>query len=259
MNRNESIWKITSVIGILLIALLLFYKYGYLLLKMANIEDNNFCSQNTNVKSINYYLEHGGDANKEIQILGAETGGIHSNYLPLLHCAIVYHQPEIVRSLLDYKADPNIYSFDLFDTTDFYSNKKVTKLTPLHQAVLYSDNETIKLLLERGAKPNLPDHEGNTPLHNFAKKGSYSNQIGCLSETDESIDLLDLFIRYKADYYLANNDGDIALHIVARQEDFSLYKRMVALGWNSLQKNKKGETAQQLIKSTKTSMLRCEK
>jgi ankyrin repeat protein len=76
-------------------------------------------------------------------------------------------------------------------------------------------------------------------------------KISTFLKPEQLPELFDLFILYKADPFLANNNGDTALHIIARKDITSLYDHLVKLGWNPLQKNNKGETAQQLMMQKK--------
>jgi hypothetical protein len=83
---------------------------------------------------------------------GANVNAKNSEGNSPLIAAIVYKRsPQIVRLLLDYRADPN--------ATDHIG------LTVLENAViLHWDIETLRQLLAHGANPNLPDKNGDTAL-----------------------------------------------------------------------------------------------
>ena len=69
------------------------------------------------------------------------------------HTALLYSVlhacPNIVKLLVDYKADPNIHPND-------YS--------PLRLLAQEEDHEIVSYLLDAGANPNVLDYKGDTPL-----------------------------------------------------------------------------------------------
>jgi ankyrin repeat protein len=68
-----------------------------------------------------------------------------------LHWAASRGQVEIVRMLIDAKANLNLQS--------------ITGDTPLHWATLYGQEKIVKMLIDAGADLNVQDEEGYTPLH----------------------------------------------------------------------------------------------
>ncbi|MCS5711210.1 ankyrin repeat domain-containing protein [Candidatus Berkiella aquae] len=68
-----------------------------------------------------------------------------------LHWAVIFGNTEIVRLLLDNRADTEA--------------KDITKKTPLHWAVIQKRPEIIQLLLKNGANIEAKDNLGKTPLH----------------------------------------------------------------------------------------------
>jgi ankyrin repeat protein len=65
--------------------------------------------------------------------------------------AAQYGNPEMIRLLLNYGAQPNKRDDNLW--------------SPLHYIVSFGSPEGAKLLLKAGAYPNLKNSEGSTPLH----------------------------------------------------------------------------------------------
>lgn len=80
------------------------------------------------------------------RVRGGEVTGASSSYDPAL---------EIVKTLLDYEADPNI------------QNKRGE--TSLHYAGWKKNITVIRLLMEKGAR-DIPDHRGQLPLGNTLHK-----------------------------------------------------------------------------------------
>lgn len=238
--------EITACI-ILLISIILGYQYRYALLKKAFIQPHGICTfyskDSMNPNEYDDYINHGGNANDIVNVTWFDEDNDINTYYSLLQCAVAFDRIEIAELLFNRGADPNIYS---------QSSGRV-RVTALHLATRkerYAKRkkscEFSKLLLERGANPNLFDQNGNTPLHNlvgkeedFLPEYSYS--------TNEIIEILDLFMKYRVNVSLANHDGDTALHIAAREKTIAVYDRMVAFGWNPEQINKKGESAKELL------------
>jgi serine/threonine protein kinase len=236
-TKKKFSWTNEAIYGITLLTLFFCYPYRHVLLLKAGIQPNDFCSSNMDIANINDYINHGGDINIKVSTsweFSSENPRGHETNLSLIICAIKFDKVEVVQSLLDHGTDPN--------ALDYYDHR-----TPLHKAVSYSSNkDIIRMLLEKGANPNLADLDGNTPLHCLAMGFLESGK--CRYDQDKSsADLFDLFILYKADPSLANKHGNTVLHIVAKQDIASIYNHLIQLGWNPLQKNNIGETAQQLM------------
>jgi serine/threonine protein kinase len=252
-TKNKFSWKSIAVYTVSTAILIFLYHYRYAFLTPIHIQPKNICSADSSVSSVSDYLDHGGNINATMEVSwpeGSETYGY--TYYPLVHCAIKFNKTEILKNLLVRGADPNIYSYN--------PQSRIRKETPLHLAIFMSGKqEIVKTLLDNGANSSLLDQDGNSPLHNLAQLVSSSNRFQCLALTEEKLRLFNIFMKYKVSPQLENNDGDTALHIVARKEDSVLYKHMISLGWNPLQKNKKGETAEQLMKSAINAIPQCEK
>ncbi len=104
-----------------------------------------------------------------------------------LHVASENNNVSIVKLLIKYGADVNIYANTLYLNTPLHiaalndSSEVVTILlenganiniyndytigkTPLHLAVMNNSINSIKILLDKGADTNIKDNEGNTPI-----------------------------------------------------------------------------------------------
>jgi serine/threonine protein kinase len=232
-----------------LLALFLIYQHRYALLNKLGLQPIGLCSneKGINISVINDYLDHGGDPNIKVDASWRSSAGLNpSNMNPLLlNCAISFGNVEVVSTLLNHGADPNIH--------DYNQSTPQIKLTSLHEAIAAPINkEIIEMLLKHGANPNLTDQQGNTPLHYLAAENIiptyhvFPGRDKCFHKDEWLFNMFKLFVRYKADPNLSNNDGDTALHLTARNDRNDEYDYMVALGWNPLQKNNLGETPQQI-------------
>jgi ankyrin repeat protein len=145
-------------------------------------------------------------------------------------------------------------------TSDIFTRQTFEKPVILKLDPNRSIPEIIKLLLDKGADPNIADLNGNTIFHLLGKLGEIQpNADGCYQSRSLAIYTLDLLMRHKVDRHAVNQDGDTALHVVAKQDFFPITDRMIKYGWNPLQKNRAGKTAMELIKAAKPRSSRCKK
>ncbi|WP_310481513.1 ankyrin repeat domain-containing protein [Chamaesiphon sp. VAR_48_metabat_403] len=112
----------------------------------------------------------------------------------------------------------------------------------------------IKLLLAKGANPNLVDRYGNTALHLL---GNLDGVFQCQQKRSMAFYILDLFIQYRVNIQAVNEDGDTALHILAKRDFFPVTDRLIGYGGNPLQKNRHGKNALELIKAAPPRSSRC--
>jgi hypothetical protein len=237
-NPNKSSWKIS--VALLAMAFLV-YQFRYVLLMSVGIQPNNFCSKDIDIVAIDEYIKSGGSPNVQVDApMDFMTEGLtaHDGHMLMLNCAIKFDKFEIVKYLLDHGADPNLF--------DFYHHQD-SKTTSLHDAMC-SNEETVRLLLDKGANPNLTNERGETPLHRLLYNIS---SRGCYAPKDASYNLFEMLVKYRADPRIADRDGNTVLHMAAQVNQFNLYDHLVKLGWDPLQKNNKGETAEQLMMSFK--------
>lgn len=94
--------------------------------------------------------------------------------------------------------------------------------------------EMLALLLQAGANPAAPNKNGDTPLHEAARRGDTATAAKLLA--------------HGADIHAVNNNGDTALHMAATAACATGQNRMVdfllSRGANNLLRNKQGKTAQ---------------
>jgi serine/threonine protein kinase len=238
-DPHKSSWKISVA---LLAGAFLVYQFRYILLMSAGIQPNDFCSKDMDIVAIEEYIRAGGNPNVYVDSPYDFNEGLteHDGHLLMLNCAIRYNKFEVAEYLLDHHADPNLF--------DNYNNHR-SRTTSLHEAMLTGDERMVKLLLDRGANPNATNERGDTPLHCLLDNKS-SGECRTLKV---SYNLFEMFIKYKADPRVANKEGNTVLHIAAAQQNQPyIYDRLIQLGWDPLQKNKKGETAQQLMMPSKS-------
>ncbi|EXX55155.1 uncharacterized protein OCT59_004119 [Rhizophagus irregularis] len=113
-------------------------------------------------KSIHYACLNN-DINRVKTIISKKGGSTvneidSTGYTPL-HYAARKGYLDICRILIDYGADVNAITPELFST-------------PLHRASTYNHSKVVTSLLSSGAKPELQDSDGKTCLHKACENGS---------------------------------------------------------------------------------------
>jgi serine/threonine protein kinase len=286
--KSKSLWLATAVTSAALLAIYLLFPFRNTLLTWIGAQPRNLCSNRIDVQILNDYLKQGGNVNAQM----SASSIVGDPVMPLLHCAILTNNIKAVTTLLDNGADPNIHQF-----TNGSKESKLKHSSTLHQAIYASRNpELVKLLLDRGANPNLGDAYHNTPLHILIQRGNHEHQhnyplmkllidrganpnltnksgntpLHLLVNNSTSMPLKNctrqnpsmttevLELLASKTKPVSNEDGDTALHLLARQVYLPQSKRLIELGWNPLQSNKKKETATQLIKLAETKMQKCQ-
>jgi serine/threonine protein kinase len=245
--ENNLSKKKMIICGSLLISIFLGYQYRYFALKLLSIQPRSLCSENPNANylvDLKDYLNHGGSINDMVKFTSSEGSESFGSevYFSLLKCAISSRRIEAAKFLLSQGADPNGYS------SSYHQGNTLQSLMQKDKFGKLKDNyKFMKLLLEKGANPNIPDKNGNTPIHKLVEKEK--DPIPPFFDSkDEIVEMLDLFMQYQVNIHLANNNGDTALHIAARN-DIALYNYLAALGWNPELLNSKGESAKELLKN----------
>jgi ankyrin repeat protein len=107
------------------------------------------------IESANFLLE------KKVDVNACGPAGIRP-----LHLAAGETNADIVKLLLAYSAEVNVYCMD---------THCVPRWTPLHYAARYGCPEVVKLLLKEGAEVNVADRDGAIPLHHAAAYGALEN------------------------------------------------------------------------------------
>lgn len=95
-----------------------------------------------------------------------DIGYIPSNETPLHHATAPMGKEnlEIIKCLLENKANPNAKTIPNIKSHNFYHGAKTKGETPLHRAAAFGSSETIELLVDFGAKKDSLDTNGDTPL-----------------------------------------------------------------------------------------------
>ncbi|XP_038049998.1 ankyrin repeat domain-containing protein 39-like isoform X2 [Patiria miniata] len=102
---------------------------------------------NGETQKVRKFLDNGGDPN------ATDSSGYTA-----LHYASRNGQLEIVRILLQHRANPNCAT-------------RSGGVTPLHRAAYSGHLDVVKLLLDRKASPSLRDQDGKCSLHKGAERG----------------------------------------------------------------------------------------
>lgn len=286
--QSKSLWLAATVISASILAVYLLFPLRSTLLILVGMQPRNLCSNQIDVQLLNNYLKQGGNVNAQMAASSIEGDPM----MPLIHCAILTNNTKAVIALLDHGADPNIHQ-----VVNGIKKSKTRHSSTLHQAIYASKSpELVKLLLARGANPNLGDRHNNTPLHILIQRGNHERQHNYLlmkllldrganpNLANKSGDTpLHFLVSYSNHVPLnkcvrpnsmlstevfellasktqpaINEDGDTALHLLAEQGAVTMAKRLIELGWNPLQPNKKKETATQLIKLAETNTQKCQ-
>jgi len=159
---------------------------------------------------VDLLLKAGADPNASVEKLQ----GLYVPTTPLL-LAVENGLEEIVRSLLDAKADANA--------------PDPSGDTPLHYAVNRRSVELVRLLLAHGAKVNARNSEGATPLLRAVRN-------------DPDSGIASLLLDQKADPNLAGPNGDTPLRFAVRQGRKNLVELLLAKGANPNLRNDQGVT-----------------
>uniref|UniRef100_A0A671R2E6 Ankyrin-1-like n=1 Tax=Sinocyclocheilus anshuiensis TaxID=1608454 RepID=A0A671R2E6_9TELE len=185
-----------------------------------------------------------------------------------LHCAARMGHNEMVKLLLEHKANPNSTTTAGHTSLHIASreghaqtasilldmNAQLTKMTkkgftPLHVAAKYGKVDVAVLLLERGANPNAAGKNGYTPLHIASKQNQVEVASSLLqhgaSANAESLqgvtplhlasqegqpDMVLLLISKQANVNLGNKSGLTPLHLVAQEGHVGIAEILVKHG-----------------------------
>lgn len=90
--------------------------------------------------------------------------------------------------------------------------------TALHVVVKSGNADYLPYLLSRGANPNVRDNAGNAPIVLAADKGRD--------------DLVQAFIKYKANVNYGNSNGETALIVAVRRRNLPLIRTLLEAGAN---------------------------
>lgn len=169
-----------------------------------------------------------------------------------LNCAIDFNNEDILRYMIECKANVNGYS-ENGDCPLYKALKRGKSLkgndqniikcledkanpnivfkngeTPLNYAIQYCYGHVIDNLIKNGANIHRKDSNGNTPLIYAVKKGNMK--------------LIKYFIRHKADINVENKDGKTPLSIAVSNDNLEILKYLIDKKAKINKKNKYGKT-----------------
>jgi ankyrin repeat protein len=155
---------------------------------------------------------------------------------------------DIVRRLLDHKADPNAaLKAPIFQRQHTIGDTTLGKgATPFLRAAKSGDVEMMKLLLAAGANPSAT--LSNTTALMFAagfgwRDGSPIAPAYDQGSTEEAIQAIALLLDLGLDINAANDNGDTALHVaVTGRGSPEIVRFLISRGSNLQAKNKRGQT-----------------
>lgn len=115
---------------------------------------------------------------KNVKLLIAAGANVdYEDSISPLHCAALQGKTEIVKELINAKANVNVKAFD--------------GTTPLHKAFVYSRNiEIIEALIKAGANVNVKDQNDQTPLH-IAAQSKFFDGITLLLKSGAELNATD--------------------------------------------------------------------
>ena len=131
-----------------------------------------------------------------------------------LHGAVVRNQSEMVRTLLQSGADPNIPDPLL--------------QTPLHLAAINARITSAKVLLAEGANPNLGDERGRTPLHCAVHAGS--------------MDVVRLLLQSGCNVNALDKSDSLAIHYAAAENKLTMVEVLLLKGSKVIISDVEGRT-----------------
>uniref|UniRef100_A0A8C9Y1T8 Ankyrin 1 n=1 Tax=Sander lucioperca TaxID=283035 RepID=A0A8C9Y1T8_SANLU len=177
------------------------------------------------------------------------------NYSPLvgqddqtpLHCAARMGHKELVKLLLEHKANPNstttaghtplhiasreghVQTVRILLDMEAQQTKMTKKgFTPLHVASKYGKVDVAELLLERGANPNAAGKNGLTPLH--------------VAVHHNNLDVVNLLVSKGGSPHSAARNGYTALHIASKQNQVEVANSLLQYGASANAESLQGVT-----------------
>jgi uncharacterized protein len=156
---------------------------------------------------------------------------------------------DVVRRLLDRKADPNVrLNAAIFQRQHTMGDFALAKgATPFMRAAKSGDVEVMKLLLEAGADASLTMPNKSTALMFAAglgwRDGSPAAPSYDQGTPEEAVQAITLLLERGADLNAANDNGDTALHLaVTNRGAPEIVRFLIARGANLQAQNKRGQT-----------------
>jgi ankyrin repeat protein len=151
--------------------------------------------------------------------------------------------PDVVRILLEHKANPNARltarGFVLHHDSPGNS-LLIAGSTPFMKAATTSDVRLMKLLLQYGADPNITTQNHTTPL--MAAAGLNWTDISSLGTEEASLEAISLCIEHGADVNAFNDLGETAMHGAAQRGADRVVRFLASQGATLDAKNRRGRT-----------------
>uniref|UniRef100_A0A673BQC8 Ankyrin 1, erythrocytic a n=1 Tax=Sphaeramia orbicularis TaxID=375764 RepID=A0A673BQC8_9TELE len=164
-----------------------------------------------------------------------------------LHCASRMGHKELVKLLLEHKANPNstttaghtplhiaareghVQTVRILLDMEAQQTKMTKKgFTPLHVASKYGKVDVAELLLERGANPNAAGKNGLTPLH--------------VAVHHNNLDVVNLLVSKGGSPHSAARNGYTALHIASKQNQVEVANSLLQYGASANAESLQGVT-----------------
>uniref|UniRef100_A0A8C4IMZ0 Ankyrin-1 n=1 Tax=Dicentrarchus labrax TaxID=13489 RepID=A0A8C4IMZ0_DICLA len=164
-----------------------------------------------------------------------------------LHCAARMGHKELVKLLLEHKANPNstttaghtplhiaareghVQTVRILLDMEAQQTKMTKKgFTPLHVASKYGKVDVAELLLERGANPNAAGKNGLTPLH--------------VAVHHNNLDVVNLLVSKGGSPHSAARNGYTALHIASKQNQVEVANSLLQYGASANAESLQGVT-----------------
>jgi len=151
-----------------------------------------------------------------------------------LHLAVV-HGVDLIRTLIDAKANPNCQDHDPDYDPDFSSKSfedRIVHRTPLHYACLEGGSEAVSFLIKSGAELDVQDAQLKTPLHLGIDEGRAG--------------IVKILLKFRADVNLGNIQDGVqtsSLIVASRKGTADLVVALIGARANIDQQGKQDMTA----------------
>ena len=185
---------------------------------------------------------------------GAEVDAAGAGYTAL-HAAVLRGNVELVKSLLDCGANPNVPvkhgTPGRRFSADYSLRQQWIGINALWLAAQFGEVEIMRLLLEKGADPLVKTDDGTTTMMaalsaggvEVDRRGRYVGVEADATENERAaLEAATLLIAKGVDVNAVNNAGDTALHLAARQLLASVVEFLVQQGAVINALNKRNET-----------------